>query len=232
MQSVVLLLGSNLGDRVRFLESAQCLIAQRVGIITQQTEIIGTEAVGYQSEKAYLNQVLVVETTLEPLEVLDTVQQIERELGRTVQRTSRTDVITDRTIDIDLLYYIYSTPSIDYKVRQYTNSQDICMFACHAEGRGFEFRPDHKHERDCNMLGRGFEPQRGHKDAKYCNEHKRSATNSSIYVRKKTSKENPSPVDLFSENSLHLNTPRLILPHPEIQNRQFVIDLLAQITLQ
>lgn len=102
MQSVHLLLGSNLGDRVALLDRARALISARVGSIVRASVELSSEAWGYESDNLYLNQVIVVRTTLAPLDLLDTTQQIERELGRVPRRG---DIYEDRPIDIDILYY-------------------------------------------------------------------------------------------------------------------------------
>lgn len=102
MPSVHLLLGSNLGDRRGLLERARLLIAERVGGITHSSEELQSEAWGYESSNEYLNQVLVVDTELEPFELLDATQGIEREMGRVPRRGN---MYEDRPIDIDILYY-------------------------------------------------------------------------------------------------------------------------------
>ena len=54
--------------------------------------------VGYESEHEYLNICVVLESPMNPMELLLATQQIERELGRTQKNH-----YSDRTIDIDLL---------------------------------------------------------------------------------------------------------------------------------
>ena len=57
-----------------------------------------------QSTQWFLNQVVEVETKLEPAEVMESLILIEEELGRT--RKLGTDVgYQSRTIDLDILYY-------------------------------------------------------------------------------------------------------------------------------
>lgn len=104
MPKIHLLLGSNLGDRAALLSRARQLLEQRVGEIVARSHELKSEPIGYDSQNIYLNQIIVCQTTLLPLEILDTTQAIERELGR-IQRTSRSEPYSDRTIDIDLLYY-------------------------------------------------------------------------------------------------------------------------------
>lgn len=102
MSSAILLLGSNLGDRAAYLAAARRAIELDAGAIARLTDELRTEPWGYESSNFYLNQIVVVDTELEPLELLDVLQGIESDLGRTRSQRER---YTDRTIDIDILYY-------------------------------------------------------------------------------------------------------------------------------
>lgn len=95
-----LLLGANLGDRAHTLRRATDRIAERVGPVVQQSRLYETAPWGVTDQPMFLNQVLVVETVLEPEAVLDQTQAIEQELGRV-----RHEQWGARTIDIDILYY-------------------------------------------------------------------------------------------------------------------------------
>lgn len=100
MISVFLLLGSNIGQRAFFLESAIVEIDKRVGPIIKRSTVYETPAWGKTDEPDYLNQVLQVETLLKPQAVLQTILAIEKELGR-----ERKEKWGSRTIDIDILFY-------------------------------------------------------------------------------------------------------------------------------
>lgn len=100
---VYLGLGSNLGDRARYLELAIEEIRIRVGRITAVSRVMETAPVDFDSEHLFLNQVIEVSSYLEADELLATTQQIERNLGR--QRKSSDGVHFDRTCDIDILLY-------------------------------------------------------------------------------------------------------------------------------
>lgn len=99
-QNVFLLLGSNLGDRLQILRSAEILIEERIGIIQSASSVYETAPWGVLEQPAYLNQILVVETGLLPEEILRIVLEIEHELGRI-----RYERWGARVIDIDMLYY-------------------------------------------------------------------------------------------------------------------------------
>ena len=98
--SLTILLGANLGDRTQTLSRAADLIVARIGPVVQQSGLYETAPWGVTDQPAFLNQVLVVETELEPEAVLTLTQAIEQEMGRV-----RHEKWGARTIDIDLLYY-------------------------------------------------------------------------------------------------------------------------------
>lgn len=98
---VTLLLGSNEGDRERILNVAREMLNDSLGNILLESAVYESEPYGYQSDNQYLNQALVLEVDLSPLELLDRVQSIENYLGRVRNQKER---YTDRTIDIDILY--------------------------------------------------------------------------------------------------------------------------------
>jgi 2-amino-4-hydroxy-6-hydroxymethyldihydropteridine diphosphokinase len=100
LERTYLLLGANLGDRVSSFRRAIDLISERVGLVVQQSGWYETAPWGVTDQPAFLNQVLAVETTLEPEEVLNQTQAIEQELGRV-----RMEKWGARLIDIDIVYY-------------------------------------------------------------------------------------------------------------------------------
>jgi 2-amino-4-hydroxy-6-hydroxymethyldihydropteridine diphosphokinase len=95
-----LLLGSNLGDRLALMAEATALIIERVGAVIKSSQIYQTAPWGVLEQPAFLNQVLKVETTLHPIDVLSVILKIEKQLGR-----ERKEVWGARLIDIDILYY-------------------------------------------------------------------------------------------------------------------------------
>jgi 2-amino-4-hydroxy-6-hydroxymethyldihydropteridine diphosphokinase len=101
MNRVVLLTGGNLGDRKRILQDARKAIEMLIGSVLKASPIIQSEAWGFESEQDFLNQVIVVDTSLSPIEVLNEIQKIEIDLGR--ERKSEQWV--SRLIDIDILFY-------------------------------------------------------------------------------------------------------------------------------
>jgi 2-amino-4-hydroxy-6-hydroxymethyldihydropteridine diphosphokinase len=105
---VYLGLGSNLGNREAVLLQAIKLIDKRVGQVLRRSSFIETEPWGFESDNKFLNAAVCCETELSPRQVLQTTQQIERDLGkRKCHATKRQKEINyqDRPIDIDILLY-------------------------------------------------------------------------------------------------------------------------------
>jgi 2-amino-4-hydroxy-6-hydroxymethyldihydropteridine diphosphokinase len=96
---VVLSLGSNLGNRLGFLESARaCLVAGGVVRLLRVSSVYETEPVQCRAQRWFLNQAVLVETDLPPLLLLSFCQRVETLLGR-----RRSEWHGPRTADIDIL---------------------------------------------------------------------------------------------------------------------------------
>ena len=93
-------LGSNLGDRKGNLIKATAFLAERAGTILALSSLYETEPWGFESANQFLNAVVVLQTSLSPMELLDTTRLIELEMGRI---TKSDGCYHDRPIDIDLL---------------------------------------------------------------------------------------------------------------------------------
>ncbi len=98
---LVLLLGSNLGNRIRNLEQACMLIGDSVGAIQSVSSMYKTAPWGFDSKNTFYNQCISVKTNLDPGRILEHIHLIEAKLGR----KSRSREYADRTIDIDILLY-------------------------------------------------------------------------------------------------------------------------------
>ena len=98
---VYLLLGGNIGDTKSLFAQTIKLIQTEVGDVVQKSSLYESEPWGFEHEQNFLNQVVIVETMLEPINLLDTTQQIEKEMGR-VRKKSQ---YSERTIDVDILFY-------------------------------------------------------------------------------------------------------------------------------
>ena len=101
--TVYLGLGTNIGDRRLNLTRAIELLSLALGKCIAVSRFIETAPWGFKSENSFLNCAAAFETELQPTELLDTTESIERELGRTVK--SQGGNYSDRIIDIDILLY-------------------------------------------------------------------------------------------------------------------------------
>lgn len=111
METVYLCLGGNVGDTHDYLNRAIGLIENQIGTIVQSSGIYQSEPWGLECNQWFLNQVVAVETELEPHAVLEHCLQIESELGRTRSGNG----YEPRTIDIDIIFFghqIISQPDL------------------------------------------------------------------------------------------------------------------------
>lgn len=99
--SAFIALGSNVGQREEYLLRAVQLLDQTAGIsVDKVSSVYETDPVGYVDQPQFLNMVVQVSTSLEPVQLLAQVKQIEAALGRI--RVIRWG---PRTIDLDILTY-------------------------------------------------------------------------------------------------------------------------------
>ncbi len=100
MRSGLLGLGSNVGDRRAHLQAAVDALPS-VGVqVVRASSVYDTDPVGEVLEQpSFLNACLLVETALEPLELLHAVKRLEAELGRVAGGVRH----GPRAIDIDVL---------------------------------------------------------------------------------------------------------------------------------
>jgi 2-amino-4-hydroxy-6-hydroxymethyldihydropteridine diphosphokinase len=102
MNIVYLLIGSNLEDRSALLQKARNEIASHLGQITLESSIYESEPWGFYSEDRFLNQVVRIETELNPQQLLDEILKIEIQMGR---KRDKQEHYGSRTIDIDILFF-------------------------------------------------------------------------------------------------------------------------------
>jgi len=106
---VYLGLGSNLGNRKNNLEEAIRQISQ-FAAIKKTSSTYETEPWGLKDQPKFLNQVLFVESTLGPNELLSLLKNIEQQMGR--KKSVR---FGPRIIDVDILFYdddVMNTPNL------------------------------------------------------------------------------------------------------------------------
>mgnify|MGYP002628070381 CR=1 FL=1 len=101
MVQAVVAVGGNVGDVTQTLRHAQSLIEQQDSVDdVRPAELFRSVAMGADAGESFLNSAWVIETSLEPLELLDLLQRVENDLGRT--REVRWG---PRTLDLDLIFY-------------------------------------------------------------------------------------------------------------------------------
>ncbi|MBU1121568.1 MAG: 2-amino-4-hydroxy-6-hydroxymethyldihydropteridine diphosphokinase [Candidatus Omnitrophota bacterium] len=93
--------GSNLGDRLVNIQKAIDCLKASVGIeIIKLSSIIVSDPQGGPPQDKYLNCVIKIKTYLSARDLLNTLQTIEKKLGR-----KRLVENGPRTIDLDILLY-------------------------------------------------------------------------------------------------------------------------------
>ena len=96
--------GSNIGDRVGYVQQAHCLLNDTEGIqVLESSSLYETEPVGYKDQEWFINAVLKTETTLSAEELLNQCFRIENQLGRV--RHPELPKNGPRTLDLDVLFY-------------------------------------------------------------------------------------------------------------------------------
>lgn len=106
---VVLILGGNRGDRKELINQAVRFISEKNHLVSSSA-IYETQAWGNVAKGNFLNQVIQIETSVSPENLLEQIQEIEEKLGR-----KRTETWGDRTMDIDILYFgdvVIHTPNL------------------------------------------------------------------------------------------------------------------------
>lgn len=106
-------LGTNLGQLSTNLDRAITALEEHIGTLLKCSSYIETAPWGYESSNKYLNAVAAFQTNLTPTQLLNTTQEIERQMGRTTKSTNRQ--YHDRIIDIDILFYdniVITTPTL------------------------------------------------------------------------------------------------------------------------
>jgi 2-amino-4-hydroxy-6-hydroxymethyldihydropteridine diphosphokinase len=99
VETVYLLLGSNLGDSQNYLKLARMEIG-RIGQIQSTSSIYQTKPWGKTDQPDFLNQAIGLQTNLSPQALLARIHEIEFKLGR-----HRIEKWGPRIIDIDIIFY-------------------------------------------------------------------------------------------------------------------------------
>ncbi|HTL82743.1 MAG TPA: 2-amino-4-hydroxy-6-hydroxymethyldihydropteridine diphosphokinase [Bacteroidia bacterium] len=100
-KDIFLGIGSNLGDRMKNLETACRYISELKGVnLVSCSEVLETEPWGKKDQPYFLNAAVQVECGLSPSELLQHLLDIELKMGR-----ERNIKWGPRSIDIDILFF-------------------------------------------------------------------------------------------------------------------------------
>ncbi|MCX7615051.1 MAG: 2-amino-4-hydroxy-6-hydroxymethyldihydropteridine diphosphokinase [Clostridiales bacterium] len=136
-EKVYIGLGSNMGDRLKYLTDAISMLKHTEGInLKSVSPVYETKPVGYTEQPNFLNCVVEIITTLSAHDILNLCMRIERDLDR--KRTIRWG---PRTADLDVLFY----------GNQVIDEKDLTIPHPRIQERGFvlvplvDIAPDFKH---------------------------------------------------------------------------------------
>jgi len=131
--TVYLSLGSNVGDRLDYLDAAKEKLKNDPAIkVVAESKVYETEpwATGEHphSESGmnwFLNQVVKIKTSLKPLELMSALEDIEKDLGRATKGD-----LKSREIDIDILLYndeVIDLPQLQVPHRHMNDRQFVLV---------------------------------------------------------------------------------------------------------
>jgi deoxyguanosine kinase len=98
---VYIALGSNKGDRLKYLQDAVDSIFREIGKINAIAKVYNTPAFGFEGDD-FLNTCIYIESKCSAQDVLVKLQNIEKRLGRELKQIEGYE---SRTIDLDILLF-------------------------------------------------------------------------------------------------------------------------------
>lgn len=102
MNSSILLLGSNIGDKKKNIYSALNQLSLICGKIKFVSSLYESEPWGFSSTESFYNLAILIETDDSAIVLLEKILKIEEKLGRIREKNKG---YTSRIIDIDILFY-------------------------------------------------------------------------------------------------------------------------------
>ncbi len=101
-QTVYLSIGSNVGDKKQHLDKAVKLLQNHDQItVTAVSSFYQTEPQNYMDQDWFVNAAVKLETSLDPMDLLDTLKQLETDLDK----EGKPFRFGPRIIDLDIIYY-------------------------------------------------------------------------------------------------------------------------------
>jgi len=200
-------IGSNLGDRLANCERAVELLKQHNKIeVVAVSSWYETEAVTLNQERepSYINGAIKISTTLSPQELLESLKTIETQMGRPAHHPKW----SSRTIDLDILFYDDLAINLNPP-----SEQGVGEALASTRGGTAVSAVQHKNRRDACSTERANEacPACPPKPWRRRERSRRVAPTRNI-----------SPLIKGGEGGL-------IIPHPEIEKRMFVLKPLCDI---
>ena len=110
MNTIYLLLGSNIGNSSAHLSAAQKHLEEEIGSLVKASGLYRTAAWGDVQQADFLNKIVILQTDFNAEQTLTHIFLIEKEMGRL-----RTKKNAPRIIDIDILFFnhdIIRTPDL------------------------------------------------------------------------------------------------------------------------
>lgn len=101
MDKVYLSIGTNIGNKIKNLQDACKKIDKNLGQIVDISGVYETEPWGFDSQNAFYNLIVKIETKFKANDLLLNILKIEKELGRERTKTQ----YCDRIIDIDIIFF-------------------------------------------------------------------------------------------------------------------------------
>lgn len=101
MHQVFLGIGGNIGNKHDNFDKVYTFIKNELGVVTKSSSVYETSPWGFQAEENFWNQVLIVETKLSAVELLQKINNIENMFGRKRDGNQ----YKSREMDIDILYF-------------------------------------------------------------------------------------------------------------------------------
>src|SRR5215467_3158656 len=100
MNKAYLLIGGNEGNRFLYLKKAAANIKIFCGEIILRSSLYETEPWGKSDQPSFLNEAVLIETSLNAHALMDSILEVEERMGR-----KRIEKYGPRTIDIDILFF-------------------------------------------------------------------------------------------------------------------------------
>ena len=93
--------GSNLGNKLENCRQGIQSLTQSNARLTAQSHIYQTEPVDYKDQDWFINYAVEIETDLDPFQLMERIQKIQRKAGRTHNKIR----FGPRILDLDIILY-------------------------------------------------------------------------------------------------------------------------------